>query len=171
MLTISNCKVPAHYENYVKANKEKELILALESSARRFRKLTRKISKKKADYAYAEGKWTIKELVQHVIDTERVFCYRALSFARMDSTPLPGFDENSWAAHAKASDRSWKELLEEFQLVRAATIAMFDSFDDDQLLKTGISNNHESNVIGLGFVSAGHVMHHCNILKERYLSE
>jgi hypothetical protein len=88
----------------------------------------------------------------------------------MDATQLPGFDENNWAANSKASARSWKDLQEEFSLVRAATIALFDSFDDDQLLRTGISNGHEVNVIGFGFVAAGHVQHHCNILKERYLT-
>ncbi len=169
MVTIANCKVPAHYENYVKANKEQDLIDALEASDKRFRKLAKKIGNKKADHAYAEGKWTLKELLQHIIDAERVFAYRALTFSRKDTTSLPGFDENQWAANSKASARDWDDLVEEYKCLRNSTISMFQGFDEEQLLQTGTANGHEVNVIGFGFVTAGHLQHHCNIIKERYM--
>lgn len=169
MLTITSARVPAYCDNYIRANKETELVPALKDSLRQFRKLFKKISSKQSNLAYAEGKWTLKELLQHMIDTERVFVYRALRFSRKDSTQLPSFDENAWAANSMASFRSWKDLVEEFVTLRKSTIYFFESLNDEQLNQVGVANGQESNVVGIGFTAAGHSMHHCRIIKERYM--
>ena len=128
-----------------------------------------KIPVDKINHAYAKGKWTIKEVLQHMIDSERVFCYRALRFARKDPTPLPGFDENLFAENAKADQRSWNDLLEEFKAVRKATEFLYSSFDEEQLHAEGISNKHSNYVLAFGYISVGHALHHVKIIKERYL--
>jgi DinB superfamily len=156
---------------YFEATTEDDLTKALTSSTKRFKKLLRRIPKNKIDYAYAEGKWTLRELLQHIIDAEKVFAFRALWFARQDVSSLPGFDENSWGITSKASSRKWKEMVKEFFLIRASTQIFFESLDDDQLKATGTASNSLMNVGGLGFVCAGHVLHHIRIIKERYLSK
>ena len=127
------------------------------------------IPKEKQNYAYAEGKWTIKEVLQHLIDGERIFCYRALRFARKDATPLPGFDENLFAETAKADKRNWDDLIEEFKAVRRSSELLFGSFDEEQLDASGISNNHSNYVLGFGYITVGHTLHHMKVIKERYL--
>ena len=156
---------------YFEATKEEDLTLALSASTKQFKKLLKKVPKKKIDYAYAEGKWTLRELLQHIIDTEKVFAFRALWFCRKDVSPLPGFDENSWALSSKASSRKWKEMVDEFFKVRLSTRIFFESLDDEQLKATGTANNNLMNVGGLGFICAGHLRHHIAIIKERYLSK
>ena len=121
------------------------------------------------NYKYAADKWTIKEVLMHIIDTERIFAYRALCFARKDTTPLPGFDENSYADNSKASGRDWNEMLEEFKVVRQSTAILFKSFDSDQLETNGIASDKPVYVLGLGFIIVGHVNHHVAVIKERYL--
>lgn len=162
---------PAYAQRYISLVQKDPLPDALRKNTKAFRKLLKQIPAKKADYAYAPGKWTIKQLLQHIIDAERVFAYRALWFARKDGQPLPGFDENSWAAAADTSAREWDDMLREFKSVRKATELLFGSFGPDQLKTTGNSNNADIHVAALGYMCAGHVAHHINILKERYLSE
>ena len=169
MVQRTDVLIPEAYKGYVAAAGSDDLSTALKKSAKQFRKLCKNLPKKKIDYAYAEGKWTVRELVQHVIDAERVFVSRALWFARRDTTPLPGFDENTWTVTSNASAREWEELIEEFKVLRASTKFFFDSLNDQQLLSNGTANNNQMNVAGLGFVCAGHVCHHINIIKERYL--
>jgi hypothetical protein len=106
-----------------------------------------------------------------MIDTERVFAYRALSFSRKDPAALPGFDENNWAAQSMVKDRDWRDMIEEFKAVRKATEALFYSFTDEQLLYSGTASNNSLNVLATGYICAGHVNHHINILKERYLND
>lgn len=163
--------MPAFFAHYINAISENSLEEALRKNTRRFRKLLKNIPKKKINYAYAPGKWTLKEMLQHIVDAERVFAFRALHFARKDSAPLPGFDENAWAVTAKASQRSWHDLVEEFMALRAANALFFKSLDEDQLMAGGTANNNPMTVAGLGFVCAGHVAHHMNIIKERYLND
>lgn len=123
----------------------------------------------KADYAYAEGKWTVKQLIQHLIDTERIFAHRAHWIARRANVPLPGFDENAFAEHADVSKRSLQELKNEFIAVRNSTHLMFDGFTNDDLAQRGTSNTKELTVNAAGFITLGHLVHHFNVLKERYL--
>lgn len=171
MVSRKEVRMPESFTRYVNAVSENNLEDALRKNTKRFRKMLKNIPKKKINYAYAEGKWTLKEVLQHIVDAERVFVFRALYFARKDSAPLPGFDENVWAITAKAPKRSWSDLVEEFTALRVSTELFFASFDEDQLLSTGTANNNPMSVVGLGFVCAGHVAHHMNIIKERYLGE
>ncbi|OQP52598.1 hypothetical protein A4H97_25070 [Niastella yeongjuensis] len=171
MVNKKDITVPDFYKTYLNALQEDNLQEALANNTRRFRKLLKQMPHKKINYAYAEDKWTIKELLQHIIDSERVFIYRALTFARHDAAPLPGFDENNWAIAAKAPKRKWNELVEEFKALRSANELFLLSLDDDQLLQTGSANNNNISVAGLAFVCAGHVAHHMRIIRERYLGE
>jgi hypothetical protein len=169
MVTKKEAVAAEFYHSYINTVKEQDAIKALKKSTKDFKELLKKIPRKKIDYSYEEGKWTIKELLQHIIDAERVFAYRALRFARKDSTPLASFDEKAWAASAKVSSRKWHDIINEFKAVRKSTEILFASFDDDQLLSTGTASNHPINVVALGFIVAGHVAHHANIIRERYL--
>jgi uncharacterized damage-inducible protein DinB len=128
------------------------------------------IPEDKTEYKYAEDKWSVKELLQHVTDAERIFAYRALRIARQDKTPLPGFDENSYAAASNASQRDWKDLLEEFRAVRWSTDLLLQSFDENQLEQVGITNNNATSAKAIAFIIFGHLLHHKRILEERYLS-
>ena len=130
--------------------KEKEKLIALE------------------DKVYAPGKWTVKDVFQHLIDGERVFAYRALRIARADATPLAGFDENLYAEKAFASKRDLNEVLEEFTAVRTSSILLFNSFDDEMLLREGTASNISISCMALGFTIVGHTIHHLNIFRERY---
>jgi hypothetical protein len=157
------------YQRYMQAVQEDDIRTALKKNSRQFRKFLKKIPRKKIGYAYAEGKWTILEVLQHILDAERVFAYRALRFARKDSTPLPGFDENSFAVNSGAAGRKWKDLVEEFYRLRLSTESLFDSFTEDQLKFAGTASDHPLNALALGFIIPGHVTHHMRILKEKYL--
>ena len=123
----------------------------------------------KISYRYAENKWNIKEMLQHIIDTERIFAYRALRIARHDKTPLPGFDEKSYAAAVNADERSWEILMNEFEAVRKSSDLLLQSFTEDQLQQSGTTSNEPNTVKAISFVVYGHILHHINILKERYL--
>jgi uncharacterized damage-inducible protein DinB len=127
------------------------------------------IDEEKANASYAAGKWTLKELLQHLIDTERIFAYRSLCIARKEMNSLPGFDENEYAANSQANSRSWKSLVEEFKLVRRSTEMLFDSFNEEMINQPGFSNNNRVTVNALGFITVGHLVHHIGVIKERYL--
>ena len=162
-------RVGPSFHNYINQVTEDDLLEAFSSQSIAFIRFLETIPVDKYDYRYAEGKWSIKEVLQHIIDAERVFAYRALRFARKDATPLPGFDENLFAANSKADKRSWDKLVEEFKLVRRSSELMFQSFDEDQLEAGGIASGHPNYVLALGFVIIGHSAHHQKITKERYL--
>ena len=127
------------------------------------------LPEEKADYAYAENKWTIRQVLQHVIDAERIFAYRALCIARKDKTPLPGFDEDSYADNDGHQNRSMQSLKDEFAAVRKSTDLLFESFTDSQLAEAGTSSNKHITVNALCFITYGHLLHHKAILAERYL--
>lgn len=164
-----NLQIPPSMHGYVSLVKETDPIKGITRNTKQFRKLLNDIPKKKADYAYAPGKWTLKEMLQHIIDAERVFAFRALHIARKDINPLPGFDENMWADNSLAGKRKWKELVNEFFVLRNANEILFSSLDEQQLLYHGIANNSPVSVATLAFVTAGHLQHHMNIIRERYL--
>jgi len=162
--------VPHFYKNYVKQVEESDLLQALRISGHRALELVHSIPENKADFKYGPDKWTIRELLCHVIDTERIFTYRALRFGRNDKTPLSSFEENDYAPQANASGRSLQKIAMEMAHLRSSTIDLFEGFTPDMLLRKGPVNKNELSVISLGFIIAGHETHHCNILKERYLS-
>jgi hypothetical protein len=123
----------------------------------------------KWDYRYEKDKWTVKELVQHIIDSERVFTYRALCIARKEKQSLPGFDEKTYGAASKAGKRNPEDLMEELGLVQKSSVCLFASFDEEQLNETGLANGNTVSVKALGYIIVGHVLHHKKILLERYL--
>lgn len=120
------------------------------------------------NYAYADTKWTVAQVLQHIIDTERIFAYRALRFARNDQTPLPGFDEQLYGSNAPVDHRTIEDLLEEFTLVRRSTLMLFTNFPADAYARIGTANGCTIDVLAIGFAAAGHVLHHIAVLKERY---
>jgi hypothetical protein len=127
------------------------------------------ISEELSERKYAEGKWTIKEVLQHIIDAERVFAYRALCFARKEEHPLPSFDENNYAVNSNANDRDWRGLVAEFSTVRKSTEYLFNSFSKEAVDTIGRASDYTIGVSTLGFVIVGHVNHHIRIIQERYI--
>ena len=160
-----------YFEQYIKlvSPKDKSIINHLIDSQKIFEDILRKIPAKKGDFAYAEGKWTLKELIQHIIDTERVFCYRALCFARNDKTELPGFDQDIFVNYDNANSRDYYELLDEMNVLRESTIQLFKSFSEEALLRIGVASGNEISVRALGYLFSGHQLHHLNVVQERYL--
>ena len=161
---------PPYFNTYIKLVEETDLITALLNHGDEADSFFSKINESETLYRYAEGKWTIKEILQHVIDAERIFCYRALSFARREQVCLAGFDENQYAANSHANDIAWSSLLSDFKIVRKNSISLFNSFTNDDLDHTGKASDYSISVRALGYIIAGHCMHHMNIVKERYLS-
>ena len=159
------------YKSYIEALDNVELIEELEICLHEFIKFVRNIPMDKFDYQYQDGKWTIKEIIQHLIDSERVFGYRALRISRNDKTPLPGFDENSFVDNSNGKDRSLQSLLTEMAVVRQSTLSLFNSFSQEQLLNIGIASNNEVSVRAIGFIIIGHQKHHQKIFSERYLTD
>ena len=121
------------------------------------------------DYRYAEGKWTIKQIWQHISDVERVLNYRALRYARQDSTVLQGFDENKYAENSLADDSDFTDILNEYGLVRQSTIALFKSFTEEMFMYKGTAGKSTMTVRSVGYLILGHEIHHVNTIKEKYL--
>lgn len=157
------------YATYIKAAGNGDLHEDLEISLHDFIRFVQDIPMDKFDYRYAQGKWTIKEIIQHIIDAERVFSYRALRISRNDKTPLPGFDENDFVENTNANDRHLQSLLTELSIVRQSTLALFKSFSEEQLKRIGIVSNNEISVRAIGFIIIGHQNHHKKVFQERYL--
>lgn len=158
-----------YYHNYVMSVQEDDLKTAFLNQSSTMELFLNSIPEAKADYAYAEGKWTVKQLLLHMIDTERIFAHRALWFARQSPVPLSGFDENEFAAIADVNNRTLQSLVEEMIAVRRSTVSLFHSFSEKELNTAGTANNHSITVNALGFVTLGHFLHHKRILEERYL--
>ena len=160
---------PPYFKNYIDLVEQDNLEEALTNQRELINNFFIAIPDTKTNVPYAPGKWTLKELLQHMIDTERIFNYRALAFARKEKSSLPGFDENEYAANSNANNRKWKDLCEELIAVRNSTEILFNSFTDETLLLTGLANNKPVTVLALGFIIAGHILHHKKIVEERYL--
>ncbi len=160
---------PDFFGTYINALKEVELKEELEICLHEFIKFVQNIPLDKFDFRYEENKWTIKEIIQHLIDTERIMSYRALRFSRNDKTPLPGFDENNYVNNTDGNSRSIQDLLTEMAVVRQSTLSLFKSFSEEQLLRIGTASNKEVSVRALGFIIIGHQKHHQKIFQERYL--
>lgn len=167
---LQKSEYPPYYEAYISTiSSEYTLVEELEISVHRFIKFVQNIPLDKFDFKYAEGKWTIKDIIQHVIDCERILAYRALCFARNEMTSLPGFDENEYAKQAFGTSRSIMDLLTELSVVRQATLALFKSFSVENLSQKGIASQKEVTVQAIGFFIIGHQNHHQNIFEQRYL--
>jgi uncharacterized damage-inducible protein DinB len=159
----------SYFQRYIDQVPEEDLMTAFKNQTAGLEKFLSSISEEKSNEAYAAGKWTIKELLQHVIDTERIFNYRALCFARSEQQNLPGFEENDYAANSYANKRKWADLIYEFLTVRKGTEMLYESFDPSVLDNGGKANNNPSSVVSIGFTTIGHYYHHKKILEERYL--
>jgi uncharacterized damage-inducible protein DinB len=161
----------SYYSTYIDKVGDADLVDELEISLHRLIRFVREIPMDKFDYRYAEGKWTIKDILQHLIDAERIFSYRALRFARNDKTPLPSFEENDYVDAANANKRSIQDLLTELSVVRQSTLSLYKSFSEDELLRIGTASNNPMSVRALGFVIIGHQNHHQGVFNERYLGQ
>jgi uncharacterized damage-inducible protein DinB len=161
--------IPEGYKGYVTLSKEYDLFDALDIARKRMAELVQALPEAKGEYRYGPDKWTIKELLCHLIDAERIFTYRALRFARNDKTALHGFEENDYAPEANAHGRTLAEIAQEATHVRQSTVDLYKSFTPEMLQRSGTANDKTLSVFHLGYVIAGHELHHYNILRERYL--
>ena len=161
--------LPEFYKGYVALVNGQPLITALSQSKQKCLTLLKTIKKEQGDYVYEAGKWSVKELISHVIDADRVFAYRALAFARNDKAELPGFEQNDWVTMSNANNRTMENLIGQYKQVSTSTILLFKSFDTEMLNRIGTASGVQFNVVNIGFIIAGHETHHTNILKERYL--
>ncbi len=146
-----------------------DLLLALEKDLNDTANFIASLPESKADFQYADEKWTLKGVILHFIETERIFQYRALRFSRKDKTPLDGFEESWYAQHNNTDQRSFEDLRLEFIDVRKASISLFKGMSSSMLDWVGTANNTPNTPRNLGWIMVGHVIHHCNIIKERYL--
>lgn len=141
----------------------------MEDNLRATRDFILSLPEEKLTYRYAEGKWTIKEILAHVVDDERIYTYRALRFARNDKTELPGFEQDEYTLHSGANERRVEDILEEFATVRAATLSLFNGLDEQALMRAGVADGNRATVRALAYHIAGHELRHVNIIRERYL--
>lgn len=164
-----NGEYGSHFEPYIEKVPDVDLASLLESQIEEFIQLLSGISEEQAKFRYAEGKWSLKEVLGHVADTERIMSYRLLRVARGDKTPLPGFEENLFVAHSKANSRSINDLLQDFAAVRIATLSLFRQLDDEAWTRVGSVSGHDCSATALAYIIAGHAIHHIGIVQERYL--
>lgn len=160
---------PEPYDRYVGKVPEGHLDEILEAQWEELGCLLEELDDDAAEFRYAEGKWSIKELLGHLVDAERIFAYRLLCLARGDQTPLPGFDENAYVAAANFDARPLESLLEEYDLVRGQTLGLLRGLGEEELERRGTVNGKSVTARAIAFVLAGHELHHLGVLKERYL--
>jgi hypothetical protein len=159
-----------HYQPYISLVEERDFSELFILNKKNVATFFKSIPEEKYDYRYAENKWTIKQVILHIIDTERVFSYRALVCARGDRNPLPFMDENKYAENAIVSNRTMKSLIAEFEIVRESSIPLFDTITEDQSKFVGtIGGKYDITARALGYLMIGHALPHINIIKERYL--
>ncbi|MDG5491949.1 DinB family protein [Psychroserpens sp. SPM9] len=158
-----------YYQQYIQKSGDVTLTEGLKNNGDLTIAFLESIPEEKLEYRYAEGKWTIKEIIQHLIDTERVFTYRALCIARGDKTLFPGYDQDEYAANSEANKRSMFSLMNEYKAVRLASIIMFESFSEAMLKRIGVASNSNLSPRAVAFIVIGHENHHCEIINERYL--
>ncbi|MFL5608054.1 MAG: DinB family protein [Gemmatimonadaceae bacterium] len=156
------------YANYVAAVPEADVVSALRNSGQEITAALSAIPESRGGFRYADGKWSIRELIGHVIDAERIFTYRALRLARGDSTPLPAFEENEYVRVAGSDARTVADLVDELRAVRESTVRMFASFPEEAWTRTGTVSGRPASVRALAYITAGHARHHLAILRDRY---
>jgi len=161
-------KMPEYFERYIQYVPESDVLEALEKFGAEYLLQEKDALNQIGHQVYASGKWTIRDIIQHIIDTERVFSYRALRIARNDKTLLPGFDENLFASQAHGASRKLDDLLHEFDVVRKSTLALYHSFRREDMLRESYIFKSDISVLAIGFTITGHVIHHMNVIKERY---
>ena len=160
-----------YYQKYVSLVPEEDIIPALESQIDELSGLFEDVPEEKGTFAYADGKWTVKEVLSHLIDGERMFAYRVFRIARGDRTPIEGFEQDGYIENSHANRRPIAELIEEFTLLREANLIFFQNLEDDDWKRVGIANNVEISVRSLAWIMAGHIRHHTTILQDRYFAK
>lgn len=159
-----------YYDTYISLVPETEIVPVLEDQIAELADLVSKIPEEKGAFAYAEGKWTIKEVLGHMSDGEKTFAYRALRIARADTTPIEGFEQDGYVENGNFNRRSLADLTEEFLLLRRANLYFFKNLDDAAWVRLGTASGYPFSVRALAYIVAGHVRHHVSILKDRYLT-
>ena len=162
--------ISSYHQYYIDLVKTDDILKELKTQGDEFADYLSSLSEQQGNYAYAKGKWTIKEIVGHLADCERIFAYRALTFVRNDKTPLPGFEQDDYIAATNFNRRTLADLIEELRLIRASNLALFTTFTDEELKRTGTANGNFYTVSSVLYVIAGHEKHHWNVLREKYLN-
>ncbi len=169
MKNLQSNEFAPYYENYIKLVPEQDIVKGLLKQKEEMLHFFKTIPVFKHEFQYALEKWTIKDIILHLIDAERIFTYRALRIARNDKTELPGFEENDYVVTANANNREYESLLAEYETVRNASISLFETFTTDDLLRLGMASNNSVSVRAIGYIMLGHELHHKNVILERYL--
>lgn len=170
MYKPSKDEYASYYEGYIQEVIHQDIIKTLKNQLNEIDDFLSEIPEDKHDYAYADGKWTVKQVIGHLIDTERVMAYRAMRIARKDTTPLASFDEELYAANLDLSKRAYEDVVDEFLLMRQANLYFYKSLSEQDYMQKGNAAGHTISVGALLFIIAGHVQHHFNVLKQRYLN-
>lgn len=158
-----------YFNTYIKLVDEIDIVKALKRSEKTVLKILKNLPKEKHEYCYAEGKWTMKELLLHLIDTERIFVNRALRFARKDEIALPSFAHNDYVENSHANNRKFKNLIKEYKAQRKSSILFFKNLNKESLKLQGIASEKPISVRALGYIIAGHDLHHCSVIQEKYM--
>lgn len=158
-----------YYKNYVDKIEGDSILDYLNQQTKELQSILNSFPESKGNHTYADGKWTVKEVIGHMMDTERVFSFRAFSIARGEKQPLPGFEQDDYVKEGKFNSRNLFDLIYEYRLMRESNLLLFRNFDDEMLKKRGTASGYEVTVNALLFMIAGHTQHHIDLLKERYL--
>ena len=169
MNPLKSDEYPAIFENYIDTIKG-DVIQELKEQIESFPAFIRSIPEEKGKYSYAEGKWTVKQILCHIIDTERVMTYRALRFGRNDMTALAAFEQDEFVANARHNERTFESIIDEFVYMRKSHLILFESFNELELARKGMASDRLLSVRALIYIVAGHLNHHKFILQERYLN-
>lgn len=169
MASTRSADLPAYLQNYLRKARGRTVLEAQQNALVRTVALFGDIGEERGSYRYAPGKWSIKEVLQHLNDCERIFTYRALRFARNDATALPAFEENEYTPASEADRSPLTSILTEHKAIRASTLALFASFTPVMMARAGLASGNTMSVEQLGLIAAGHAEHHCDIHEERYL--
>jgi|SRR5690606_26131052 len=161
--------LPEYYDRYINLVEDLSITVAFDKHFAEIQNLNLEVLNELGDQVYAPGKWTVKEILQHLIDWERIFSYRSIIYARQEGTATPGHDENILAQNSKANHKKLEDIIEDFLFARSSTRSLFSTFDKEDLRTIGKSWNMEISVAAMGFTIIGHQIHHFNIIKERYL--
>lgn len=159
-----------YYEQYISEIEGSDIHKILESQLSEAIVLLKSVSEEKGNYKYAEGKWSVKEVIGHFIDTERIFAYRALCFDRGEKKVLPGFEQDDYVSSGRFNEKTLSDLINEFRLLRESNLVLFKSFDEDSLAKAGRIEDNRITVLAILYIIAGHTRHHLKIIKEKYLN-
>ncbi|HZQ25029.1 MAG TPA: DinB family protein [Terriglobales bacterium] len=157
-----------YYSRYISQVSTDDILKYLEQQGREFADGLSRLSDSESNFRYASGKWSVKEVLGHVCDTERIFAYRALRISRGDETPMEGFEQDDYVRGGPFRHCSWTALVDEFRTVRAASLSLLRNLDEDEWLRRGVANKKEVSVRALAWILAGHVDHHRSILEARY---